>query len=278
MLTKTNNFAVASYSFHGLHNLNAMNIFGYLETVKYRYNLSTADIWNGYLDNYDDDYIRLLDLSIKERNLTVVNFCCDGAHIWDNDPHYRAEYEKLARTCLKTAEKIGAKSIRFDMGVREDVISDEQMEYLVNKYSEYCKIANEFGAKLGPENHWGAAQKFPQFEKFVNIMKNEQPNFGILLHLGGWGEHATTEERDKNDIEMAKNAFHIHIDYEHCMEADRVLPPLKQAGYSGCWTIESHKSTNEYNNVAFQLAQVKRVIAPMVYDGSWEDAPPCVKE
>ena len=40
------------------------------------------------------------------------------------------------------------------------------------------------------------------------------------------------------------------MNYEHCEEADRVLPPLKEAGYCGCWSVESHKSTNEYNNVA----------------------------
>ena len=37
------NFAVMSYSFHGLRNIGAMDIFGYLETVRYRYNLQTAD-------------------------------------------------------------------------------------------------------------------------------------------------------------------------------------------------------------------------------------------
>ncbi len=66
------------------------------------------------------------------------------------------------------------------------------------------------------------------------------------------------------------------MNYEHCEQADRVMPPLKQAGYSGCWSIESHKATNEYNNVAFQLAQAKRVLAPMNYDGGWKVAPPSV--
>ena len=51
------NFAVMSYSFHGLKNIGAMDIFGYLESVRYRYGLMTADIWNGMLDSTDGDYI-----------------------------------------------------------------------------------------------------------------------------------------------------------------------------------------------------------------------------
>ena len=87
---------------------------------------------------------------------------------------------------------------------------------------------------------------------------------------------AATGEKDACDRRFASRAMHIHMNYEHCEEADRVLPPLKEAGYCGCWSVESHKSTNEYNNVAFQLAQARRVLAPLNYDGSWKKAPPSV--
>lgn len=43
-------------------------------------------------------------------------------------------------------------------------------------------------------------------------------------------------------------------------------------------TSTTHKSVNEYNNVAFQLAQIKRVVAPLNYDGKWKVAPPAVVE
>lgn len=43
-MNKFQNFAVMSYSFHGLRNLGAMDVFGYLETVRYRYGLQTADL------------------------------------------------------------------------------------------------------------------------------------------------------------------------------------------------------------------------------------------
>jgi sugar phosphate isomerase/epimerase len=253
------NFSVMSYSFHGLLKKGAINIFGYLETVKYRYGLSTADIWNGLITSYEDDYIATLKQNIDERGLTVVNLCCDGAHIWDNDPEIMKKNEETAWNCLKLAEKIGAKTIRIDVGVREETFSDKQLDYVSKKYREYCKRASEFGAKLGTENHWGATQFLSNIEKIFDAVN--EGNFGLLLHLGNWNEG----DKDANDLKMIKKAMHMHINFEHCIEADRVLPPLKEGGYPGCWSVESHRSTNEYNNVAFQLAQVKRVISPLEY-------------
>jgi len=274
-MNEMNNFAVMSYSFHGLHNVGAMNLFGYLETVRYRYDLRTADIWNGFIESYEEPYISLVKQHLEERDLTVVNFCCDCAHIWDNDLALRAANEETAWKCLRFAKAINAKSIRIDAGVREASFSDEQLTYVAAKYKEYCDFAATFGAKVGTENHWGATTNPKELSRLFDAMKGTE-NFAFLLHLGNWTDESK-EQKDRNDQAFIPKAMHIHIDFEHCIDADRVLPPLVQAGYSGCWTVESHKSTNEYNNVAFQLAQIKRVIAPMNYDGHWKDAPPSVK-
>jgi len=268
------NFAVMSYSFHGLKNIGAMDLFGYMETVRYRYGLSTADIWNGFLTGYNDEYLDIVKQNLDERGLAVVNLCCDGAHVWDNNVKMRAENEQMAWKCLHAAEKLGAKTIRIDVGVRENVISYEQMDYVASKYTEYCRNAATFGAKVGPENHWGASWDRDSMLRLFENVKEE--NFGLLLHLGNW--YGTDKDKDRYDAEFASKSMHIHINYEHCVDADRVLPAIKEAGYKGCWSVESHKSTNEYNNVAFQLAQVKRVISPMNYDGRWKIAPPSVVE
>ncbi len=271
-MNEMQNFAVMSYSFHGLRNIGAMDIFGYLETVRYRYNLQTADIWNGMLDSTDEAYIRKVQAGVLERGLEVVNFCCDRAHVWDNDLKVREENEARAWEYIRAARMLNAKTVRIDVGIREEKASEEQLDYVVRKYQAYCDEAAKFGAKLGPENHWGASTDPELIETLFRRV--ERPNFGLLLHLGNWV--GTEEEKDAWDRHFASRAMHIHINYEHCVDADRVLPPLKEAGYGGCWSIESHKSTNEYNNVAFQLAQVKRVLAPLNYDGSWKVAPPSV--
>jgi len=260
-----NNFAVMSYSFHGLLSAGAMDVFGYMETMRYRYNLQTADIWNGFLESYDDHYLKLVRQNLDERGLTVVNLCCDYANLWDNDKEERDKCEKVAWDCLRAAEILGAKTIRMDAGVREMNFSDEQLEHVVGKYRKYCARAKEIGAKLGPENHWGASTHSPgELKKLFDGVNMD--NFGLLLHLGNWQSTDDEAVKDKYDQEMIDKAFHIHINYEHCVDADRVLPPLVKNGYSGCWTVESHKGVNEYNNVAFQLAQIKRVISPLIYE------------
>ena len=265
MRNEMNNFSIMSYSFHGLHNVGAMNLFGYLETLRYRYHLRNADIWNGFLDSYDDDYLETIRLNLLERDLTLVNLCCDYCHIWDEDPEVRAANEITAWKCIHAAEVLGAKTIRIDLGVREDRISSEQLRYAASKYDEYCQAAAKFGAKLGTENHWGATFDPDSLERLFEAVSAE--NFGMLLHLGNWS--VPDEEKDELDRRFASRAMHIHLDYEHCVDAHRHMIPLREAGYTGCWSVESHKSTNEYNNVAVQLAHVKQVLAPMEYEGGW---------
>ena len=220
------NFAVMSYSFHGLRNIGVMDVFGYLETVRDRYGLFTADIWNGMLDSTDPDYIQKVKDAVDERGLTVVNFCCDQAHVWDNDLTTRAENEARAWDYIKVGEILGAKTIRIDVGIREDEPSEEQIDYVVKKYQEYCDAAAKFGAKLGPENHWGASLNPELIETLFRRV--DRPNFGLLLHLGDW--IGTEEEKDLYDRRFAPRAMHIHMNYEHCVDADRVFPPLKEAG------------------------------------------------
>ena len=265
MTNELNNFAVMSYSFHGLHNIGALDLFGYLETLRYRYNLRNADIWNGFLKSYDDEYLQIVKQNLLERDLTVVNLCCDNCHVWDDDPEIRRSNEETARKCIHAAEVLGARTIRIDVGVREEHLPDERLAYVVAKFEEYCAAAAKFGAKLGPENHWGAARIPGDMERIFSAVKAE--NFGMLLHLGNW--IVPDSEKDAVDLRFASRAMHIHMDYEHCLEADRLILQLRDAGYKGCWSVESHKSTNEYNNVAVQLAHVKQVLAPMNYDGSW---------
>lgn len=265
-----NPFSVAAYSFHGLLNAGAMTVFQYLETVRYRYQLHTADIWNGFLTDYEEPYLRLVRQQLDERELTLVNLCCDGCALWGDTPEEVKAQAEMAEKCLRAAEILGAKTIRIDAGVREAVMSDEQLDFVAKRYEQYCARAADFGAKLGTENHWGATTNAPELRKLLNAVSAK--NFGILLHLGNWAQTEgvekdsyTDEKRVALNAEFAPRAFHTHIMYEVCMDAEKQLPPVAAAGYCGAWSIESHKSTNEYNNVAMQLAQVKRVLAPCDY-------------
>jgi sugar phosphate isomerase/epimerase len=260
-----NTISIASYSFHGLLARGAMSIFQYFETVKYRYGLTTADIWNGMLTGYDEGYLRLVKQMMDEHGLRLVNLCCDGCHLLSDDPEETKKLDAVADDCFRAAEILGAETIRMDWGVRAKTATDAQIEAAARKYDEYCRRAARIGAKLGPENHWGASTNVTELKKLFQAVKAE--NFGLLLHMGNWQESADTGEAAilQNDAAFAGKAMHTHIAYEVCLDAERRLQPLIDGGYAHSYSVESHKATNEYNNVLQQLGQVKRVAARVDY-------------
>ena len=74
--------SIASYAFHGLVRDGAIDVFGYLESSRYRYDMRTADIWNGMFPSLDDDFLKKVKDGLDERELTLVNLCVDGpAHL-----------------------------------------------------------------------------------------------------------------------------------------------------------------------------------------------------
>src|SRR3954464_3668344 len=98
--TKKMNIAIASYAFYGLVRAGAMDLFGYLESCRYRYDLRTADIWNGMLTSLDDDYLANVKRALAERELVLVNLCVDGPHIWEDDPAVREQHYQTALTYM----------------------------------------------------------------------------------------------------------------------------------------------------------------------------------
>ena len=203
-MNQTDRFSVMGFSFFGLFSNGMMDLFGFLETARYRYGLRTVDIWNGMIERYDDDYIHLVKENLDERGLTVANLCCDSAGLWDDDPMRRTKKEQIARDCLRFAEGVGAKTIRFDMDCMGPSITDEQLAYVVPKYEEYCAIAARFGAKLGPENHWGCSRDPESLQQLFDAMA-DVPNFGLLLHVDGWH----SGDPSVNNLQFVKYAMHI---------------------------------------------------------------------
>src|SRR5579883_2889394 len=78
--------SIASYSVHGLLAEGKIDVYGYLESCRYRYGLDTADFWNGLIGTTDTDAIHRVRQGVEERELTVVNYHVDGVHLWEDDP------------------------------------------------------------------------------------------------------------------------------------------------------------------------------------------------
>jgi sugar phosphate isomerase/epimerase len=249
------NISIASYAFHGLLKNKEMDIFGYLETCKYRYGLQTADIWNGFLASTEPEYLIKVREALDERELTLVNLCVDGAHIWEDDPAEREHNHQNALAHLKAAEILGAKTVRIDAGGRDETFTSEQYNLVIERYQEYARCAADNGFRIGPENHWGP-ERVPA--NMLNICQTvNSPAFGVLLHFTNW--------QGKNNVQgdelIAPYVMHTHIAWNVTEGPLRAkLELLKNAGYQGCYGIEHHTGQNEYAEVAVQLARVRDIL------------------
>jgi sugar phosphate isomerase/epimerase len=249
-----NRVSIASYSFHKLLAEKMIDVYGYLESLRYRYGILNADIWNGYTRDMGRGDLKKVRAALDDRGLTLVSLCCDGAHLWSDSPEEGKQLDAVAEKSLEAAEILGALTVRFDVGVREDDINDEQFEAVCKKFAAYAKRGADAGFAVGPENHWGASRRFSLQQRLHKEINS--PSYGMLLHLGNWNlEDGQTA--DGNDIAAAPMAVHTHIDYEHGLSAGDWLPGLLNAGYKGALSVEHHKEVVEYYGVQAHLGALQ---------------------
>lgn len=241
--------SIASYAFHGLLKEGKMDLFGYLETCRYRYHLRSADIWNGMLAGTDDEYLAKVKDALDERELVLANLCVDGAHVWEDDPDAREKNHANALAHLHAGEVLGARTVRIDAGVRADTFTDEQFDHIVKRFGEYAERARDGGYKVGPENHWGAEVVPENMKRICEAV--DHPAFGVLLHFRG----------NEGDKVMARWAMHTHVPW-NITEGNLAesMTMLRDAGYEGYWGVEHHTGRNEYAEVAVQVARVRDVL------------------
>ena len=255
----TMKISIASFSFHGLRAANMMDGFGYLEACKHRYHLDTADIWNGICGPDEliltEQYQKDFKEALAERELTLANYHVDGCHLWEEDAAAREKNYQTALKHLKLAKFWGAKTVRIDAGGKGNTWSKEAFDSIVKRYKEYCKIAADGGFRIGPETHWGPELVPDNMERLAKAV--DHPAFGILLHIGHW-ENAPEEEGDRR---LAAWACHTHVDARVTRtRLDSALKILLDAGYNGYWGVEHHTGKNEYAEVEYQIAEVRRAL------------------
>lgn len=250
------NISIASYSFHGLFNEGKIDLFGYLESLKYRYHVSGADIWNIMLASFEEDYLLKLRSALDERELHLANLCVDGAHVWEPDEEVRKKNYENALKNLRAAEILGAQTVRIDMGGHDLEMSDEQFEYTVRTYKEFAKRGEENGFRVGTENHWGTSRDPANIKRLVEAV--DSPAFGILLHLENWDA-----DKENGDRLCAQYAFHTHFPAWSLPRYEEKIKVLMDAGYKGHFSVEHHSSKNEYVEVEWQLANIRRILTPI---------------
>lgn len=256
--------SILSYSFHGLLKAGTMDVFGYLETCRYRYGLDAADIWSSFLTSTEEGYLRKVRAALDERGLVLVDLCVDKAHVWDDDPAAREKNHENAKAHLRAAEVLGARFVRVDAGGKADAWTDEQFDFIVRRYKEHAQFAHDHGFRMGAENHWGTEAIWPNLQKLYRAV--DHPAFGLSIHLGGW--KGTEEQKVAWDGEAAPFACHTHIAW-NITEGNVAgrLAPFHRAGYAGYYSIEHHSGENEYAEVAIQLERVRGALVLLAQTG-----------
>ena len=176
--------SILSYSFRGLLAAGKMDVFGYLESCKYRYGLDAADLWNGFLPTLESSYLKKVREALEERKLELADLAVDKAHVWEDDPGKREKNYQNARAHLEAARQLKARFVRFDAGGRGHSWSKEAFDHIVMRYKEYAQFAYDHGFKVGAENHWGPEAVWSNMQKLYRAV--DHPGFGISCHLGGW--------------------------------------------------------------------------------------------
>jgi sugar phosphate isomerase/epimerase len=243
-----------SYCFNQLEKEGKSDAFTYLETVRYRFGLGMADIWNGSLKSLDEDYLHRVRDGLDERGLELTCFAIDQAHIWEDDAALRERNYQNALANLRAAEILGAQTVRLDCGGPRDKTewSNEQFDAITRRFGEYVKRASDHGYRLGPENHWGPAMAPQSLKKLCQAVNH--PSFGVLLHFERW--HGPDAE--KGDDLLAPWAMHTHIPRLDPAAIRPKMDALRAAGYKGAWSVE-YVSTR-YAELALRLAMVRDVL------------------
>ncbi|MCL2099064.1 MAG: sugar phosphate isomerase/epimerase [Oscillospiraceae bacterium] len=260
--------SIASYSFHGMLAEKRIDIFSYLEALKYRYNVEYADIWSGFLPDFTGccpsehtELLKKIKFSMDEKGIALANLCVDGPHIWMPDEAAREKHRLGAHNYLKAGIMLGAKTVRIDVGVREDTITDEQFDYVVKIYKELAKTAEDNGMRVGTENHWGASRD-PKVLSGIREAVGSAA-YGQLFHFDNF-----IEGQKEAGLEVSlKAAMHTHVPAAQMPVAKEYIRRLVNSGYKGTFSIEHHSAKHEYERTAWQLATVRALIAELEEEG-----------
>lgn len=247
--------SLASYSFHGALEKKQIDIFSYLRLLKYRYAVSYADIWSGFLPCLEEDFIREIRRTMDRYDLSLANLCVDGPCLWMDDPEERAQHKDQMLRYIGVANSLGAKTVRIDFGGSDDKpMTDEAFEYIVNTYREYCGICWDLGMKIGPENHWGWDKSVEYLRKVKEAV--DHPAYGHLFHLTGFRD-GEVEEGTKLAVSYA---MHTHIPANSVPEAKKLMRMLQESGYQGTYSVEHHSGEHEFERVEWQLGAIRSLI------------------
>ena len=208
----------------------------------------------------DADYLDRVKAAAIEAQLPFGCIAVDGAHIYEPTIEARQVNRDRAVHWLDVAEKLGARQIRIDAGGPE-TMPDDIFQIIVEGYQDLVDRGREKGVDILIENHWGPA-KFP--ENVVKIIDAVE-GLGLLFDTNNWAEG----RQEAAWAMCAKYAKAVHIKTfefdengnDPTVDIPKALNILVEAGYDGCWGIESSpRDGNEYEGARRTVDLIKRVL------------------
>jgi sugar phosphate isomerase/epimerase len=275
--------SICSFSFHRLLAAGKQDIFQYIKdcqalgcTYLDPWNAHLAPIRSGddvlyvgqnpgqtktFLTAADDDYLVKIKAVAQAAGLPFGCIAADGAHIYDDKPDARKANRARAYRWIDVAHKLGAKFVRIDAGGPEDMPADV---YAIIKegYADVIAFARARGVEILVENHWGPSC----IPGNVVRMMEDIPGLGLLWDSHNWKAGLMAEGRTRT----VKYARVTHIkSFAFDAQGNEITPGedvaaaikmLKQAGYKGCWGVESvPKDGEEIKGARETIALIKRL-------------------
>jgi sugar phosphate isomerase/epimerase len=272
--------SICSYSFHRLLAEGKQDMFKYIADCK-ELGATLLDPWNAHLAPLEDPetglktasdpehaqllpqhetYLERVKRAADDAGLPFGCVAVDGAHIYEPTPEARRANRALAYQWLEVAERLGARQIRIDAGGPEEM-PDDVFQIIVEGYRDLVARGKDKGIEIVMENHWGSS-RIP--ENVVKIM-DAVDGLGLLFDTNNWPSDA----RERGWQMCAKYATATHIKTfsfddqgnEPSVDIPQAMHILMDAGYGGCWGIEScPRDGDEYEGVKKTIALIKRVL------------------
>jgi sugar phosphate isomerase/epimerase len=271
---------ICSYSFHRLLEAGKQDMFKYITDCK-AMGATQLDPWNAHLasieasaaawktqanpenvqlSDEEETYLAQVKKAADDAGLPFGCIAVDGAHIYEPTPEARRANRAYAHKWLEIADRLDAPQLRIDAGGTPE-LPDDMFQIIIAGFGDLVARGRDKGIEIVFENHWGSTNVPENVVKIVEAVDG----LGLLFDTNNWAEGM----QEKGWEICAKYARACHIKTfafdedgnEPSVDIPRAMHLLIDAGYDGCWSIEScPKEIDEYEGARKTIALIRRVV------------------